>query len=53
MSGEDGSEAGHGDGLADPVAVWLIEEGWKVAGMAELVRGLCEGLVATGCRCGG
>lgn len=48
MSGEDGGGAERGDGLADPVAVWLIEEGWKVAGVAELVRGLCEGLVATG-----
>ena len=35
MGGEDWGEAERGDGLADPVA--------------ELVRGLCERLVATGC----
>ena len=36
------------DRIEDPVGVWLIEEGWKVAGVAEVVQGLCEGFVASG-----
>ena len=36
------------DRVEDPVGVWLIEEGWNVPGVAEVVRGLCEGFVASG-----
>ena len=36
------------DRVEDPVGVWLIEEGWRVSGVAEVVRGLCEGFVASG-----
>ena len=36
------------DRVEDPVGVWLIEEGWQVSGVAEVVRGLCEGFVASG-----
>ena len=28
--------------------MWLIEEGWKVSGVAEVVQGLCEGFIASG-----
>ena len=36
------------DRVEDPVGVWLIEEGWRVAGVAELVQGMCERFVASG-----
>ena len=32
------------DRLEDPVGIWPIEEGGEFAGVAEVVRGPCEGL---------
>ncbi len=35
------------DRLEDPIGIWPIEEGWELAGVAEVVRGPCEGFVAS------